>query len=53
MRDAVIVEAVRSPVGRRKGGLADVHPVDLSATVLNALLDRAGIEASTVDDVVW
>ena len=53
MRDAVIVEAVRSPVGRRKGGLAEVHPVDLSATVLNALLDRAGIEAGSVDDVVW
>ncbi|MDI9948216.1 thiolase family protein [Rhodococcus sp. IEGM 1305] len=53
MRDAVIVEAVRSPIGRRKGGLAEVHPVDLSATVLTALLDRAGVEAGTVDDVVW
>ncbi|WP_416062259.1 thiolase family protein [Rhodococcus indonesiensis] len=53
MRDAVIVEAVRSPIGRRKGGLADVHPVDLSATVLTALLDRAGIEPGAVDDVVW
>ncbi|MCZ4586725.1 MULTISPECIES: thiolase family protein [Rhodococcus] len=53
MRDAVIVEAVRSPIGRRKGGLAEVHPVDLSATVLTALLDRAGVEPGTVDDVVW
>ncbi|MCK8671463.1 MULTISPECIES: thiolase family protein [unclassified Rhodococcus (in: high G+C Gram-positive bacteria)] len=53
MRDAVIVEAVRSPIGRRKGGLAEVHPVDLSATVLTALLDRAGIEPAAVDDVVW
>ncbi|MDF3310108.1 thiolase family protein [Rhodococcus sp. T2V] len=53
MRDAVIVEAVRSPIGRRKGGLAEVHPVDLSATVLTALLDRAGVDAASVDDVVW
>ncbi|HEY5852475.1 MAG TPA: acetyl-CoA C-acyltransferase [Aldersonia sp.] len=53
MRDAVIVEAVRTPIGRRNGGLAQVHPVDLSATVLGALLDRAGIDAGTVDDVVW
>lgn len=53
MRDAVIVEAVRSPIGRRKGGLAEAHPVDLSATVLTALLDRAGVEAGAVDDVVW
>ncbi|MBV6755220.1 thiolase family protein [Rhodococcus opacus] len=53
MRDAVIVEAVRSPIGRRKGGLAEVHPVDLSATVLTALLDRAGVDAAAVDDVVW
>ncbi|MFF0280660.1 thiolase family protein [Rhodococcus aetherivorans] len=53
MRDAVIVEAVRSPIGRRKGALADVHPVDLSATVLTALLDRTGIDAGSVDDVVW
>ncbi|MFD6057767.1 thiolase family protein [Rhodococcus wratislaviensis] len=53
MRDAVIVEAVRSPIGRRKGGLAEVHPVDLSATVLTALLDRSGVDAATVDDVLW
>ena len=53
MRDAVIVEAVRTPIGRRNGGLAEVHPVELSATVLGALLDRVGIEAGTVDDVVW
>ncbi|MFE7417616.1 thiolase family protein [Rhodococcus sp. NPDC057529] len=53
MRDAVIVEAVRSPIGRRKGGLAEVHPVDLSGAVLTALLDRAGVDAASVDDVVW
>ncbi|WP_344081458.1 acetyl-CoA C-acyltransferase [Nostocoides veronense] len=52
-RDAVIVEAVRTPVGRRKGSLAEVHPVDLSAHVLNALVTRAGVEPGAVDDVIW
>jgi acetyl-CoA acetyltransferase len=40
-RDAVIVAAVRTPVGKRNGGLAGVHPVDLSARVLTALVERA------------
>jgi acetyl-CoA acyltransferase len=53
VRDAVIVAAVRSPVGKRNGGLSGLHPVDLSATVLNALVERADIDASAVDDVVW
>src|SRR4051794_10479529 len=53
MRDAVIVDAVRTPVGRRNGAYADVHPVDLSAHVLDALADRTGIDPATVDDVVW
>ncbi|WP_431917263.1 thiolase family protein [Micromonospora wenchangensis] len=53
MSDAVIVGAVRTPVGRRKGGLAEVHPVDLSAHVLRALADRTGIDPGQVDDVVW
>ena len=44
MRDAVIVEAVRTPVGKRNGGLAGVHPVDLSAHVLSALAARTGID---------
>ena len=43
MRDAVIVAAVRTPVGKRNGALAGVHPVDLSAHVLNALAERAGL----------
>jgi len=51
--DAVIVEAVRVPIGRRLGGLASIHPVDLSALVLNAVVDRAGLDPATVDDVVW
>jgi acetyl-CoA acyltransferase len=53
MRDAVIVDAVRTPVGRRKGAYAEVHPVDLSAHVLNALVERTGVDPSVVDDVVW
>jgi acetyl-CoA acyltransferase len=53
MREAVIVEAVRTPVGRRNGGLAAVHPADLSATVLTALVERAGIDPAVIDDVLW
>lgn len=53
MRDAVIVDAVRTPVGRRRGALSDVHPVDLSAVVLRALARRTGLDPATVDDVVW
>ncbi len=53
MRDAVIVEAVRTPVGKRNGGLSGVHPVDLSAHVLSALASRTGIDPGRVDDVVW
>ena len=53
MRDAVIVGAVRSPVGRRRGGLSGVHPVDLSAHVLRALAERAGFDPADVDDVIW
>ena len=53
MRDAVIVEAVRTPVGRRNGGLSGMHAVDLSAAALTALVERAGVEPSVIDDVVW
>ena len=53
MRDAVIVEAVRTPIGRRNGVLAALHPVDLSAHVLTALLERAQVEPEEVDDVIW
>jgi acetyl-CoA acyltransferase len=53
MRDAVIVGAVRTPVGRRKGGLAGVHPVDLAAHVLRALAERGGFDPAHVDDVIW
>jgi acetyl-CoA acyltransferase len=53
VRDAVIVEAVRTPVGKRNGGLAGVHPADLSAHVLAAIAERSGIEPALVDDVIW
>jgi acetyl-CoA acyltransferase len=51
MGDAVIVEAVRSAHGKRKGTLASVHPVDLMADVLNALVTRTGLDPRLVDDV--
>ncbi|MFC0453204.1 thiolase family protein [Rhodococcus jostii] len=53
MNDAVIVDAVRTPVGRRNGALAGIHPVDLSAHVLRALSDRNDLDPSSVDDVLW
>jgi acetyl-CoA acyltransferase len=53
MRDAVICAAVRTPVGKRGGGLSGVHAVDLSATVLQALVDRTGIDPAVVEDVFW
>ncbi len=53
MRDAVIVEAVRTPIGKRKGSLADVHAVELSAHVLRSIAQRTGIDPAIVDDVYW
>ena len=53
MAEAVIVEAVRSPIGKRNGGLSGVHPGELSAQVLNGLAQRAGIDPEIVDDVIW
>ncbi|MBV8637439.1 MAG: thiolase family protein [Candidatus Eremiobacteraeota bacterium] len=52
MSDAVIVDAVRTPSGRRNGMLSAIHPVDLLATVLESLVGRSGIEAQMVDDVI-
>jgi acetyl-CoA acyltransferase len=53
VRDAVIVEAVRTPVGKRNGALSGVHPVDLSGHILRALAERSGIDPAVVDDVIW
>ena len=52
-RDAVIVDAVRTPVGKRNGSLAGSHAVDLSAHVLTALVTRTGVDPAVVDDVIW
>ncbi|RRO17579.1 acetyl-CoA C-acetyltransferase [Saccharopolyspora rhizosphaerae] len=53
MAEAYIIDAVRTPVGKRGGGLSGIHPADLSAHVLQNLVDRTGIDPAEVDDVVW
>ena len=53
MREVVIVEAVRTPVGKRNGGLSGQHAADLSAVVLGELMERAGVSPELVDDVIW
>jgi acetyl-CoA C-acetyltransferase len=53
MAEAYIIDAVRTPIGRKKGSLADVHPADLGAAPIKALIERTGIDAGAVDDVVW
>jgi len=52
MREAVIVEAIRTPVGRRGGKLKDWHPVDLLAQTLATLVQRTGIDAELIEDVI-
>src|SRR6188768_4334529 len=53
MPDAFIVDAVRTPVGRRGGGLSQVHPADLGAHSIRALLERTGIDPGAVEDVIF
>ena len=53
MAEAFIVDAVRTPVGRRGGGLAGAHPADLGAHVISALVRRTGVDAEAVDDVIF
>jgi acetyl-CoA C-acetyltransferase len=53
MNEAYVVDAVRTPVGRRGGGLAGVHPADLGAHSLAALVERTGIDPAAVEDVVF
>jgi acetyl-CoA C-acetyltransferase len=53
MTEAYIVDAVRTPVGKRGGGLARVHPADLGAHSLRALIERTGIDPGAVEDVVF
>ena len=53
MREAVIVEAVRTPIGRRNGKLKDIHPVVLGSLVLQEIIKRSGVAPEQVDDVVF
>ncbi|MGM0618984.1 MAG: acetyl-CoA C-acetyltransferase, partial [Actinomycetota bacterium] len=53
MAEAYIVDAVRSPVGRRGGSLSEVHPLDLASHAITALVDRSGVDPGAVEDVVW
>lgn len=53
MPEAYIIDAVRTPIGRKKGSLAHVHPADLAAHPIRALVQRTGIDPGAVDDVVW
>jgi acetyl-CoA C-acetyltransferase len=53
MAEAYIIDAVRTPVGRRGGGLSQVHPADLGAHSINALVERTGVDPGAVDDVIF
>ena len=53
MAEAYIIDAVRTPIGRKKGSLAHLHPADLGGHPIKALVERTGIDAGAVDDVVW
>ena len=53
MPEAYIVDAIRTPVGKRGGSLAEIHPADLGAASIKALLDRTGIDPGAVDDVIF
>src|SRR6478609_2864456 len=53
MPEAYIIDAVRSPVGKRNGGLAQIHPADLGAHAIGALFDRVDVDPIAVDDVVF
>src|SRR5260370_28885866 len=53
MREVVIVEAVRTPIGRRNGKLKEIHPVVLGSLVLKEIINRAGIKPEHVEDVVF
>jgi acetyl-CoA C-acetyltransferase len=53
MSEAFIVEAVRTPVGRRGGGLSQLHPADMGGHVIRALMERSGVDPGAVDDVIF
>jgi acetyl-CoA C-acetyltransferase len=53
MSEAYLIDAVRTPVGKRGGGLSRVHSADLGAHVIRALLDRTGVDPAAVEDVIF
>ena len=53
MQDAVIVEALRTPIGRQGGALKNVRPDDLAATVIAEIIKRTGIEPEAIEDVIF
>jgi acetyl-CoA C-acetyltransferase len=53
MGEAYIVDAVRAPVGRRRGGLAGIHPADLGAHPIRALVERTGVDPAAIEDVIY
>ena len=53
MPEAYIIDAVRTPIGRKKGSLAAMHPADLGAHPIRALMARTGVDPHAIDDVVW
>jgi len=53
MGEAYIVEAAQTPVGRRRGGLADIHPANLGAHPIRVLLERTGVDPAAIDDVIF
>src|SRR2546428_2587045 len=53
MGQAYIVDAVRTPIGRRGGGLSGVHSADLGAHVIKALIERTGVDPGAVEDVIF
>ncbi len=53
MAEAYIIDAVRTPVGKRNGGLAGEHSADLGAHVIKGLIDRTGVDDGAVEDVIF
>ncbi len=53
MAEAFIIDAIRTPTGKKKGSLAGWHPADLGAVPIKAIVERAGIDPAAVDDVIW
>ena len=53
MAEAYVLDAVRTPVGKRGGALSTVHPADLGAHVIRAIVERTGVDPELVEDVIW